>query len=155
MVYTKSWAVFQSQCLELYAESPSTTRYLIKAHPATQWLTLKVTDDKKVLKFKTRSAAILNRLEAFNKDLAASMVGLRLPSQIQAEAEAEAARAAAAASSSNADAMDVDAEGGKAGAKAGGKGGAGSAAAAGASGTGTGTGAAGGGGKKKKKKGKK
>ncbi|KAK0530464.1 hypothetical protein OC834_003298 [Tilletia horrida] len=145
MVYTKTWATFQSQCLELYAQNPTKTRYLIKAHPATQWLTLKVTDDKTVIKFKTRSAAILNRFETFNKDLAARMVGLPLPSQLQAEAAA----ASAAASSS---AMDVDGDAGGRASQAGKAAGAGGAAAG--SGTGGG-GGGGGGGKKKKKKGKK
>ncbi|KAK0564358.1 hypothetical protein OC844_001747 [Tilletia horrida] len=145
MVYTKTWATFQSQCLELYAQNPTKTRYLIKAHPATQWLTLKLTDDKTVIKFKTRSAAILNRFETFNKDLAARMVGLPLPSQLQAEAAA----ASAAASSS---AMDVDGDAGGRASQAGKAAGAGGAAAG--SGTGGG-GGGGGGGKKKKKKGKK
>ncbi|KAK0529179.1 hypothetical protein OC842_004326 [Tilletia horrida] len=154
MVYTKTWATFQSQCLELYAQNPTKTRYLIKAHPATQWLTLKVTDDKTVIKFKTRSAAILNRFETFNKDLAARMVGLPLPSQLQAEAEAAAAAAAAAAASAAASssAMDVDGDAGGKASQAGKAAGAGGAAAG--SGTG-GAGGGGGGGKKKKKKGKK
>ncbi|KAL9933196.1 hypothetical protein V8E36_007914 [Tilletia maclaganii] len=154
MVYIKSWAIFQSQCLELYAQSPAKTRYLIKAHPATQWLTLKVTDDKRTIKFKTRSAAILNRFEAFNRDLAAKMVGLPLPSQLQAEAEAEAARAAAAAAAAATTATDSksavkteDAKAGQTGAKGGANAGAGGGTAQGSG--------SGGGGKKKKKKGKK
>ncbi|KAK0564428.1 hypothetical protein OC861_004302 [Tilletia horrida] len=187
MVYIKSWAQFQSQCMELYQSNPTKVsripkltyagllkdskliengrmsglafgqaRYLIKAHPASQWLILKVTDDVRTIKYKSRSAAILNRFESLNKDLAAAMVGLPLPSRLQAEAEAkavaEAASAAAASRASAADSnqMDVDApaDGNKGAAAAGGSG-------AGKSGTGAGGSGGGGGGKKKKKKGKK
>ncbi|UZJ54222.1 hypothetical protein CBS101457_003542 [Exobasidium rhododendri] len=80
MVYVKKWPQFQSQCLDLYQKSPNKTRYLIKATPSQLWLVLKVTDDETCLKYKTRSAIILNRFEAFTRDVTASMAGLPLPS---------------------------------------------------------------------------
>jgi signal recognition particle subunit SRP9 len=49
---------------------------LIKATPSEQWLILKVTDDQTCLKFRARSAIIINRFEAFTRAMTARMAGL-------------------------------------------------------------------------------
>lgn len=74
------------------------TRYLIKTSPSASWLILKVTNDdtvspcldlifkesfaltgvmgKQCLKYRTRSSIILNRFEAFTRELTGAMAGL-------------------------------------------------------------------------------
>ncbi|CAO1635460.1 unnamed protein product [Jaminaea pallidilutea] len=75
MVYLKHWGEFNAQAIDLYKRNPDRTRYLIKAHPARQWLVLKVTDDQTVLKYRSRSTVILNRFESFNRQITALMAG--------------------------------------------------------------------------------
>ncbi|PWN34210.1 uncharacterized protein FA14DRAFT_70277 [Meira miltonrushii] len=161
MVYIKRWAEFHSKCVELYKKSPNDTRYLIKATPSQQWLVLKVTDDNTVrscctlssisvlvltlsfppqcLKFRARSAIIINRFESFTRDMTALMADLPLPSEA----------AAAALSKSAQNVMDIDTEA---------AGAADTTTKAGGAATGNATaggGSGGGANKKKKKKGKK
>lgn len=112
----------------------SQTRYLIKATPSQQWLVLKVTDDETCLKFRARSAIIINRFEAFSRSMTASMAGM--PESAPAQAKALGADQP----------MELDAVAGKASSASDGKAVVGSTQNAG-----TGGGA----GKKKKKKGKK
>ncbi|EGG01692.1 uncharacterized protein MELLADRAFT_30850, partial [Melampsora larici-populina 98AG31] len=73
MVYLKNWDSFASAALELYTQSPEKVRYCVKWRHETKWLVLKVTDDTKCLKFKTRSAVFLNRFDAFNRTMIEKM----------------------------------------------------------------------------------
>ncbi|CAO1626911.1 unnamed protein product [Sympodiomycopsis kandeliae] len=75
MVYVKHWSDFHNQSISLYKQRPNKTRYLLKSHPSKQWLVLKVTDDHTVLKYRSRSTVILNRLETFNRELNQLMSG--------------------------------------------------------------------------------
>ncbi len=81
MVYIKDWPEFQQRSIKLYQQSPHKTRYLIKSRPSTHSLTLKVTDDTTTLKYRTRSSAILGRLEIFNKAMTFAMAGSKQPLQ--------------------------------------------------------------------------
>ncbi|KDN36550.1 signal recognition particle, SRP9/SRP14 subunit [Tilletiaria anomala UBC 951] len=153
MVYIKKWAEFQAQSIALYEASPARTRYVIRVRPSDEWLVLKVTDDVKTLKFKTRSSIILNRFEIFNRDMMAAIVGAELPSRIAAQKQKEQELAAAAeeaakraVTAAGAATVAVKEASGQAAAGSGGQG----------ANTGGGAGGGGGGGgKKKKKKGKK
>lgn len=143
MVYIKDWPEFQQRSIKLYQQNPRKTRYLIKSRPSQQSLTLKVTDDVTTIKYRTRSSAILGRLEVFNKAMTFAMAGSRSPLKDAEPAQptTEAAAAAAAATTTT-----QTANGGAAGA--------GSASTTAAAG-GAAAGAAGSDKKKKKKKGKK
>ncbi|EST05878.1 Signal recognition particle, SRP9 subunit [Kalmanozyma brasiliensis GHG001] len=79
MVYIKDWPEFQQRSIKLFQSNPSRARYLIKSHAATHSLTLKVTDDTTTLKYRTRSSAILGRLEIFNKAMTYAMAGSKTP----------------------------------------------------------------------------
>ncbi|SPO32299.1 related to signal recognition particle 9 protein (SRP9) [Ustilago trichophora] len=81
MVYIKDWPEFQQRSVKLYQQNPHKTRYLIKSRPSTQSLTLKVTDDTTTIKYRTRSSAILGRLEIFNKAMTFAMAGSKTPLQ--------------------------------------------------------------------------
>lgn len=94
MVYIKDWPEFQQRSIKLYLQNPHKTRYLIKSRPSTHSLTLKVTDDTTTIKYRTRSSAILGRLEVFNKAMTFAMAGSKQPLQ---DANPEPAPAAAAA----------------------------------------------------------
>ncbi|GAC98682.1 hypothetical protein PHSY_006276 [Pseudozyma hubeiensis SY62] len=94
MVYIKDWPEFQQRSIKLYQQNPHKTRYLIKSRPSTHSLTLKVTDDTTTIKYRTRSSAILGRLEVFNKAMTFAMAGSKQPLQ---DANPEPAPAAAAA----------------------------------------------------------
>ncbi|KAJ9478769.1 hypothetical protein PHBOTO_002292 [Pseudozyma hubeiensis] len=96
MVYIKDWPEFQQRSIKLYQQNPHKTRYLIKSRPSTHSLTLKVTDDTTTIKYRTRSSAILGRLEVFNKAMTFAMAGSKQPLQ---DANPEPAPAAAAAES--------------------------------------------------------
>ncbi|WAQ83878.1 hypothetical protein PtA15_4A327 [Puccinia triticina] len=67
MVYYRSWDSFVSECNKLYESSPVTTRYCTKWRHSLGLLILKVTDDNKCIKFKTRSAVYLNRFELMTR----------------------------------------------------------------------------------------
>lgn len=75
MVYIKDWPEFQQRSIKLYQKEPLRTRYLIKSRPSTLSLTLKVTDDVTTIKFRTKSSAILGRLEIFNKAMTLAIAG--------------------------------------------------------------------------------
>lgn len=106
MVYIKDWPEFQQRSIKLYQQNPHKTRYLIKSRPSTQSLTLKVTDDTTTIKYRTRSSAILGRLEIFNKAMTFAMAGSERPLQdanpepAPASTATPAATAAPAAASS-------------------------------------------------------
>ena len=93
MVYIKDWPEFQQRSIKLYQQNPHKTRYLLKSRPSTHSLTLKVTDDTTTIKYRTRSSAILGRLEIFNKAMTYAMAGSRQP---LADANPEPVAAAAA-----------------------------------------------------------
>ncbi|PWN87002.1 hypothetical protein FA10DRAFT_269615 [Acaromyces ingoldii] len=101
MVYIKRWPSFHAQCLDLHKRSPAKTRYLIKTSPSASWLILKVTNDDTCLKYRTRSSIILNRFEAFTRELTGAMAGLE---------PAAAAAGAAAHDGMDEDAVGVDAQ---------------------------------------------
>ncbi|SNX83479.1 related to signal recognition particle 9 protein (SRP9) [Melanopsichium pennsylvanicum] len=81
MVYIKDWPEFQQRSIKLYQNNPHKTRYLIKSRPSIQSLTLKVTDDTITIKYRTKSSAILGRLEIFNKAMTFAMAGSSNPLQ--------------------------------------------------------------------------
>ncbi|SPC63798.1 related to signal recognition particle 9 protein (SRP9) [Ustilago sp. UG-2017b] len=143
MVYIKDWPEFQARSIKLYQQNPHKARYLIKSRPSTQSLTLKVTDDTTTIKFRTRSSAILGRLEIFNKAMTFAMAGSSQPLQ-DANPEPAPAQAAASAAGAAATAIAAEAKGDAAATNG----------AAAATATQTGSGAASDK-KKKKKKGKK
>ncbi|CBQ71086.1 related to signal recognition particle 9 protein (SRP9) [Sporisorium reilianum SRZ2] len=113
MVYIKDWPEFQQRSIKLYQQHPHTTRYLIKSRASTHSLTLKVTNDTSTIKYRTRSSAILGRLEIFNKAMTLAMAGSKTPLQdanpevvaavevVAAAAAGESAPAASAASAAN------------------------------------------------------
>ena len=106
MVYIKDWPEFQQRSIKLYRQNPHKARYLVKSRASTCSLTLKVTDDTTTLKYRTRSSAILGRLEIFNKAMMFAMAGSEQPLQ-EANPEPQPAPAAtpsqstAAASAAN------------------------------------------------------
>ncbi len=97
MVYIKDWPEFQQRSIKLYQQNPRKTRYLIKSRPSQQSLTLKVTDDVTTIKYRTRSSAILGRLEVFNKAMTFAMAGSRSPLKDAEPAQPTTEAAAAAA----------------------------------------------------------
>jgi signal recognition particle subunit SRP9 len=97
MVYIKDWPEFQQRSIKLYRQNPHKARYLVKSRASTCSLTLKVTDDTTTLKYRTRSSAILGRLEIFNKAMMLAMAGSEQPLQ-EANPEPQPAPAAAAPS---------------------------------------------------------
>jgi signal recognition particle subunit SRP9 len=84
MVYITNWNEFQQRSVKLYAARPDRVRYLLKARAGAQSLTLKVTDDETTLKYRTRSVAILGRLDVFNRAMMLAMAGSRAPLQAAA-----------------------------------------------------------------------
>lgn len=79
MVYIKDWPEFQARSIKLYQQNPHKTRYLLKSRASAHSLTLKVTDDTTTIKYRTRSSAILGRLEIFNKAMMFAMAGSNQP----------------------------------------------------------------------------
>ncbi|CAH7688120.1 signal recognition particle, SRP9/SRP14 subunit [Phakopsora pachyrhizi] len=69
MVYLRSWDSFVMESIKLYQSDPQKTRYCFRWRQDLGLLVLKVTDDRKCLKFKTRSAAYLNRFDQFNRTM--------------------------------------------------------------------------------------
>lgn len=63
MVNISSWEEFVRQADELYASSPSSTRFTLKYRHRDQSLVLKVTDDRKCLKYATEHYRDLKKLE--------------------------------------------------------------------------------------------
>ncbi|WFD02411.1 hypothetical protein MOBT1_001093 [Malassezia obtusa] len=106
MVYLKHWNDFKAQALALYAQSPERARFVLKARPSTQTLVLKLTDDHKVrraltqtLKYRAKSAIILNRLDEFQRMLLERMSGVAAAPAAPAASAAPAAPAAPAEAS--------------------------------------------------------
>ncbi|KZO97548.1 signal recognition particle, SRP9/SRP14 subunit [Calocera viscosa TUFC12733] len=66
MVYITSWPEYAQRAEELYAASPTTTRYVVKWRGDKNLLVLKITDDVTCLKYKTHSSLLLNRFDALN-----------------------------------------------------------------------------------------
>ncbi|CEH17172.1 Signal recognition particle, subunit Srp9 [Ceraceosorus bombacis] len=137
MVYIKSWVAFHAAAIDIQKAQPERTRYLIKAHPATQSLILKITDDFSTIKFRTRSSIILNRFQALNHELIAQFAGAPKPMLSEAQPGATSQDAAPIAVAEH-----VGSSSGAVTAQTGTQ-------------SGGGSGGGGGGGKKKKKKGKK
>ncbi|CDR99846.1 hypothetical protein [Sporisorium scitamineum] len=106
MVYLKDWPEFQQRSIKLYQQHPHKTRYLIKSRPSTLSLTLKVTNDTTTIKYRTRSSAILGRLEIFNKAMTFAMAGSEKPLQ-DANPEPVAAAAGAQATAGAATAVSA------------------------------------------------
>ncbi|KAI7950271.1 hypothetical protein MJO29_008945 [Puccinia striiformis f. sp. tritici] len=77
MVYFRNWDTFVSECNKLYEASPVKTRYCTKWRHELGLLVLKVTDDKKCLKFKTRSAVYLNRFELMTRAMIQQMQNVK------------------------------------------------------------------------------
>ncbi|CAH7688121.1 signal recognition particle, SRP9/SRP14 subunit, partial [Phakopsora pachyrhizi] len=69
MVYLRSWDSFVMESIKLYQSDPQKTRYCFRWRQDLGLLVLKVTDDRKCLKFKTRSAVYLNRFDQFNRTM--------------------------------------------------------------------------------------
>lgn len=77
MVYIRNWDTFVAECYRLYEASPVKTRYCTKWRHELGLLVLKVTDDCKCLKFKTRSAVYLNRFDTFTRTMTEKMHNLK------------------------------------------------------------------------------
>jgi len=73
MVYLRNWDSFVSESNKLFQASPVKTRYCTKWRHGLGLLVLKVTDDNKCLKFKTRSAVYLNRFELMTRAMMEQM----------------------------------------------------------------------------------
>ncbi|PLW09965.1 hypothetical protein PCANC_00209 [Puccinia coronata f. sp. avenae] len=73
MVYYRNWDSFVAESSKLYEASPAKTRYCTKWRHELGLLVLKVTDDSKCLKFKTRSAVYLNRFEIMTRTMMQQM----------------------------------------------------------------------------------
>ncbi|MBW0536125.1 hypothetical protein O181_075840 [Austropuccinia psidii MF-1] len=71
MVYFKDWNQFVSESIKLFEISPNKTRYCIRWKSQVGLLVLKVTNDLKCLKFKTKSAIYFNRFDQFTRDMTA------------------------------------------------------------------------------------
>ncbi|KAA1104134.1 hypothetical protein PGT21_011764 [Puccinia graminis f. sp. tritici] len=77
MVYFRNWDSFVSESNKLYEASPVKTRYCTKWRHELGLLVLKVTDDSKCLKFKTRSAVYLNRFELMTRAMIQQMQNVK------------------------------------------------------------------------------
>jgi len=91
MVYLKHWSEFKAQALDLCKQSPNRTRFVIKARPKLQVLVVKVTDDYVTLKFRSKSAIILNRLDEFQREMFSIMSGVMPPAPAKEELASQTA----------------------------------------------------------------
>ena len=91
MVYLKHWSEFKAQALDLCKKSPNRTRFFIKARPKLQVLVIKVTDDHVTLKFRSKSAIILNRLDEFQREIFTIMSGVVPPAPTKEEPTSQTA----------------------------------------------------------------
>ncbi|EPS67884.1 hypothetical protein M569_06886 [Genlisea aurea] len=66
MVYIESWDDFVDKSVRLFQAEPEKTRYSMKYRHCDGKLVLKVTDDKKCLKFKTDQAQDAKKMEKLN-----------------------------------------------------------------------------------------
>ncbi|GMI85756.1 hypothetical protein HRI_002246100 [Hibiscus trionum] len=66
MVYITSWDEFVERTVQLYRDSPESTRYCMKYRHCDGKLVLKVTDNKECLKFKTDQAQEAKKMEKLN-----------------------------------------------------------------------------------------
>ncbi|KAM0754894.1 signal recognition particle, SRP9/SRP14 subunit [Meredithblackwellia eburnea MCA 4105] len=69
MVTYRNWQEYSDAAKRLVKESPHKVRYCTKWRHELGLLVLKVTDDSKCLKFKTRSSLYLNRFEILTRQL--------------------------------------------------------------------------------------
>ncbi|EJU00401.1 signal recognition particle SRP9/SRP14 subunit [Dacryopinax primogenitus] len=68
-MYITFWPEFARRAEELYAASPTKTRYVVKYRTEKNLLVLKITDDVTCLQHKTHSSLLLNRFDALNLQL--------------------------------------------------------------------------------------
>eukprot|EP00163_Fabomonas_tropica_P027844 TRINITY_DN548_c0_g1_i2.p1 TRINITY_DN548_c0_g1~~TRINITY_DN548_c0_g1_i2.p1 ORF type:complete len:101 (+),score=20.01 TRINITY_DN548_c0_g1_i2:263-565(+) len=66
MVNIADWDTFARAAEKLLSENPRKTRFVIKYRHCDSKLVLKVTDDKKCIKYKTDQASDLKKLEKLN-----------------------------------------------------------------------------------------
>lgn len=93
--YASTWDEFHAAALRIFREQPYRTRCVTKWRHCDGKLELKVTDDAKVVKYKTTQAADLNKVERLNTAfLAAATLG---PEALDDPAAGAAAAGAAAA----------------------------------------------------------
>nr|CAG8546270.1 9315_t:CDS:10 [Entrophospora candida] len=79
MTYITDWNEFQTGVEELYLNSPKETRYLVSWKHSQASLVLKVTDNFRVLKYKTDQAVDLKKFEKLNKSLMCKMQNRKIP----------------------------------------------------------------------------
>lgn len=70
-MYCTRWEEFCELSHALAKKSPERTRYCVRWRHDLGFLVLKVTDDIKCIKFKTRSSLFLNRFDSFTRALLA------------------------------------------------------------------------------------
>ncbi|GAA95812.1 hypothetical protein E5Q_02470 [Mixia osmundae IAM 14324] len=80
-MYTSDWQTFAAASVHLYRQSPDKVRYCIRWRKHEGRLILKVTDDVKCYKYRTRSSAIINRFNLLNATLMAEMQGRPEPAE--------------------------------------------------------------------------
>ncbi|GAA6062935.1 hypothetical protein JCM10212_005948 [Sporobolomyces blumeae] len=97
-MYHASWDAFVNACNELCDNAEIQPRYCLRWRHEQGLLVIKVTDDRKCLKFRTRSSVFLNRFDALNRAILA-----RFQNRSRVGTEASAARAAVAAGPSMSD----------------------------------------------------
>ncbi|CDH48766.1 predicted protein [Lichtheimia corymbifera JMRC:FSU:9682] len=72
-MYISNWDEFQKAVEELYTTSPERTRYVSRFRHSDGELILKVTDDRKIVKYKTNQATDLKRFTRMNLNLMCKM----------------------------------------------------------------------------------
>ena len=73
MVYIREFDSFVAQAKTLYEQNPSKVRYSMKYRHCDGMIVLKITDDKKCLKYQTEKAEDLKRVEEFNLNIIGTM----------------------------------------------------------------------------------
>ncbi|CAG8562981.1 10514_t:CDS:2 [Diversispora eburnea] len=81
MVYINDWNEYQQAVEQLYLNSPKETRYVTSWLHSQGQLVLKVTDNFRVLKYKTDQAADLKKFERLNKSMILKMQNRKEPSE--------------------------------------------------------------------------
>ncbi|XP_072031778.1 signal recognition particle 9 kDa protein-like [Amphiura filiformis] len=74
MTYITNWEEFAKAAERLYVADPSKTRVVTKYSHSKGQLSIKVTDDKVCLQYRTEHAQDVKKLEKFNNQLMRIMV---------------------------------------------------------------------------------
>jgi len=82
MVLISSWLDFLTQAKQLYIDRPAETRYSIKYRHSDAEMTLKVTDDRKCLQFRSHLQSDLKYVDKINSAFFKLMTA-KQPDQVQ------------------------------------------------------------------------